>query len=225
LRNDSRIVVTSKELEPLAKVLADEIFLTTGVRLAAGSGPGAPGDVVLQLDPNLKGEAYTVEMKDSATVKGGSYPSAASGTATLLQLLRATNGVLHVPRMNIADEPAYPYRGALMDLARKYHTPGGIEQVIALCRLYKIRYLHLHLTDDQLFMFPSTKFPQLGRSNREFARFEPPSKPRVAPYTLEDLRALERLARERGVYLVPEIDLPGHSGRLIADARTSSAFP
>ena len=225
LTKASRILAATEELEPLAKVLADEIFLTTGIRLATASGKGAPGDVVLQLDPDLKGEAYTLEAKDSATVKGGSYQSVASGTVTLLQAFRAANGVLTVPRVTIVDEPAYPYRGALIDLARKYHSPGGIEQVIELCRLYKIRYLHLHLTDDQLFMFPSAKFPQLGKSNREFARFEPASKPRIAPYTLDELRALERFARERGVYLVPEMDLPGHSGRLIADAHDIFGIP
>ena len=45
----TRIMATSKELEPLAQVLSDEIFLTTGVRLAAASGKGQPGAVVLQL--------------------------------------------------------------------------------------------------------------------------------------------------------------------------------
>jgi len=147
LTKSSRILATSKEVEPPAKVLADEIFLTTGVRLATASGQGTPGDAVLQLDPSLKGEAYTLEVKDSATVTGGRYQSVASGTVTLMQLLRAANGALIVPVVKIVDEPAYPYRGALIDLARKYHSPGGIEQVIELCRLYKICYLHLHLTD------------------------------------------------------------------------------
>ncbi len=225
LTKGSRILATSTELAPLAKVLADDIFLTTGVRLATGSGKGEPGDLVLQLDPDVKGEAYTLEVKDLATVKGGSYQSVASGTVTLLQALRVANDILTVPLVNIADEPAYPFRGALIDLARKYHSPGGIKQVIELCRLYKIRYLHLHLTDDQLFMFPSTKFPHLGKSNQEFARFEPASKSHITPYTLGEMKALERFAQERGVYLVPEIDLPGHSGRLIADAQDIFGLP
>ena len=221
----SRILAANPELEPLAKVLAEEIFLTTGIRMTTATGAGKPGDVVLQLDPSLKGEAYTLDVQDDATVRGAHYPSVASGTVTLLQALRVANGALTVPRMKVADEPAYPFRGALIDLARKYHSPGGIEQVIELCRLYKVRYLHLHLTDDQLFMFPSTKFPQVGKSNREFSRFEPASKPRIAPYTLDELRAVERFARERGVYLVPELDLPGHSGRLIADAHEIFGIP
>ncbi|MCX6927384.1 MAG: family 20 glycosylhydrolase, partial [Verrucomicrobia bacterium] len=79
--------------------------------------------------------------------------------------------------------------------------------------------------DDQLFMFPSTRFPQAGRSNQEFARFEPASKPGIAPYSLRELKALEQSAQEHGVYLVPEIDLPGHSGRLIADAHDVFGIP
>jgi len=173
----------------------------------------------------MKAHAYALDIKDRVTIKGGTYQSVAWGTATLLQALRVVNGALTVPRASVVDEPAYAYRGALIDLARKYHSPGGIEQVIQLCRLYKVPYLQLHLTDDQLFMFPSKKFPQAGRSNHEFARFEPGAMPAVKPYTLEELKALEQFAHDRGVYLVPEIDLPGHSGRLIADAGDVFGFP
>ena len=222
---ESRIVAADAALAPLAKVLSDEIFTVAGVRLAPAEGQANPGDVSLQFDPALKDEAYRIEVADSAVVKGGNYHAAAFAGVTLLQALKAADGGLTIPKLTIADQPAYPFRAALIDLARKYHSPGGIEQVIELCRLYKIRYLQLHLTDDQLFMFPSAKFPQAGKGNREFARFEPASKPRIDPYTLEELRSLERFARERGVYLVPELDLPGHSGRLVGDVRETFGFP
>ena len=245
LDKESRISAANKELEPLARVLAGEIQQTSGVELSTAKrrpdGAGArpigyhdPVDIVLRLDPQLKGEAYTLDAQESVTpagsmgcvtVAGGTYQSVASGTVTLLQALRTASGALTLPRMHIADEPAFPYRGVLIDLARKYHSPGGIEQVIGLCRMYKIRYLQLHLTDDQLFMFPSTRFPQLGKSNQEFAHFEPASKPHIAPYTLDELKGLETYARDRGVYLVPELDLPGHSGRLIADAPDVFGIP
>ena len=211
LTKDCHIVAATKELEPLAKVLAGEIRQITGMEMStaertptgAARPPGykEPADIVLQLDPTLKGEAYTLEAGDTVMIKGATYQGVASGTVTLLQALMTANGVMGVPRMKIADEPAYPYRGVLIDLARKYHSPGGIEQVIELCRMYKVRYLHLHLSDDHLFMFPSTRFPQLGKSNQEFARFDPPSMPHVAPYTLGQLKGLESYAKERGVYL------------------------
>jgi hexosaminidase len=225
LPENASIRATVRELEPLARVLADEIMFVTGVRLATASDPGTAGDVVLRMDPSMKGEAYTLDVAGSAVVTGATYQSVASGTVTLLQALQSGNGGLSLPKMTVTDEPACSYRGALIDPGRKYHSPGGIEQVINLCRMYKIRYLQLHLTDDQLFMFPSTAFPQAGKSNREFARFEPASMPYVAPYTLDELRGLERYARERGVHLVPELDLPGHSGRLIADVPEIFGMP
>ena len=115
----TRILTTNNELEPLAKVLADEILLTTGGRLATAAGEAMPGAVVLQLDPNLKGETYSLEVAASAIIKGGNYQSVASGTVTLLQALRVANGALTLPQMHIADEPVYPYRGALIDPARE----------------------------------------------------------------------------------------------------------
>ena len=146
LNQESRIVADSAELEPLAKLLASEIQQTTGVTISTEerkpSGAGArpigyhyPVDIVLRLEPKLKGEAYTLDAEESVTpisttggvtVAGGSYQSVASATVTLLQAVHGSGSSLTVPKMHIADEPVYAYRGALIDLARKYHTPGGI---------------------------------------------------------------------------------------------------
>ncbi|MCX5683618.1 MAG: family 20 glycosylhydrolase, partial [Planctomycetota bacterium] len=225
LTERSRIVAADKALTPLAAILSEEIFTVAGVRLATGDGKPANGDIALALDPSLKGESYTLAFADTAVVSGADYFAVAAGTATLLQAMTGAGGELSLPRLTVEDEPAYPYRGVLIDLGRKYHSPGGIKQVIELCRLYKIRYLHVHISDDQLFMFPSTRFPQAGKGNGEFARFEPKSKPHVDPYTLEELRDLERFSQARGVHIVPEMDLPGHSGRLVGDVPETFAFP
>jgi hexosaminidase len=220
-----RVAAADKSLAPLAAILSDEILRITGVRFAPAEGKAGPGDVSLAIDPGLKGEEYALDVNETAAVRGADYFTAAAGSATLLQILTCSGGKAALPRLSVADKPAYPYRGLLIDLARKYHAPGGVKQAIELCRFYKIRYLHLHISDDQLFMFRSVKFPQLGRGNREFARFEPASKPRIEPYTLEELRDLERFSQERGVHLVPELDLPGHAGRLVGDAPEAFAFP
>jgi hexosaminidase len=220
----ARIIVAEASLDPLAAILAEEIRVLTGLQLRAARPPARRGDIVLQLDPAMKGEAYALAVAETAAIKAGNYPALAAGTTTLVQLLRAANGKTTLPRLRIDDDPDYPYRAAMIDLGRKYHTIAGIEQVIRLCRLYKLRYLHLHLTDDQLFMFPSQRFPKAGTSNSEFARFEPPSMPAIKPYTREELVELDRFAARHGVQLIPEIDLPGHSGRLIADHRETFGF-
>jgi hexosaminidase len=226
LNPHTHIVAADPSLAPLAHLLAEEIKTLTGLQPATVAGEGEAGDIVLRLDPALNGEVYRFDVGESGVVvNGANYDAVAAGTATLLQSLQVADGAVSLPRIHIADEPAYPFRAALIDLGRKYHTPSGIKQVVELCRLYKVRYLHLHLSDDQLFMFPSTHFPQAGKSNHEFARFEPASKPHVAPYTLDEMKDLETFTRDRGVHLVPELDLPGHSGRLIADARDPFGFP
>jgi hexosaminidase len=221
-----RIIPGDRSLVPLAGLLCDEMAALTKLQPQTGAGAAGPGDIVLRLDPAMQGEAYRLDVgQEGVVVAGGNYDGVASGTATLLQSLGSDDVAFTLPRIHVTDEPSFPYRAALIDLARKFHSPAGVKQVIELCRLYKIRYLHLHLTDDQLFMFPSTHFPQAGKSNHEFARFEPASEPRVAPYTLDELKDLETFATNRGVHLVPELDLPGHCGRLIADARDTFGFP
>jgi hypothetical protein len=79
--------------------------------------------------------------------------------------------------------------------------------VVQLCRLYKARYLQLHLTDDQGWTFPSTKYPQLGTKNHAA---HGGVVPRV--YKLQELKDLVAYADARGVTLVPELEMPGHSG-------------
>ena len=225
LTDNMSIAYKSAELSPLATVLASELNKTGELRARVTADAKNGARITLELSPNLKSEGYQIRVDSAVHISGGSYAGVAYGTVTFLQAVQVIRGKASCPRFTATDEPAYRYRGALLDLGRKYHTPAGIEQVIELCRIYKIRYLHLHLTDDQLFMFPSTHFPALGKSNREFARFEPGSAPKIGPYTVEELRGLERFARDRAVCLVPEIDLPGHSGRLIADASSVFGIP
>lgn len=221
----SRIVATDQSLMPLAAVLAADIERVAGLVLHPVVDATQAGDIVLRLDPALDGEAYELDVGTTADISAGNYHALAFATVTLLQAMQVDAAGASVPRVTISDAPAFPFRAALIDVARKYHTPAGIKQVVELCRLYKIRFLHIHLSDDQLFMFPSTAFPQVGRGNREFARFEPGSAPHIQPYTLAELRDLEQFSQERGVHIVPEIDLPGHSGRLVGDAPDTFAFP
>ena len=103
----------------------------------------------------------------------------------------------------IEDEPRFSYRGLMVDAARKQIRLGSLKQFVVLCRWYKLNYLHLHLTDNEAFTFPSTAFPQLAAKS-SFA------------YTLAELRELQAFAAERGVTCVGEMDVPGHSDAAVA---------
>jgi hexosaminidase len=196
-----RISFANKALEKLAVVLQSEIQKKTGQSLPIGKGKAAKGDIALVIDPKLKGEAYTVTVNDQAVIKGGNYQAVAMGTVTVLQALDGLN----LPRMTVQDEPAMAYRGFMVDVARRFHAIDTLKQCIEMCRLYKIRYLQLHLTDDQSFTFPLKKYPQINSSQQHGG----------STYTLAELKDLEEFASQRGVYIVPEIEMPGHNATML----------
>ncbi|MCX6874362.1 MAG: family 20 glycosylhydrolase [Verrucomicrobia bacterium] len=66
-----------------------------------------------------------------------------------------------VARVRHDDNPDKAYRGLMIDVARQYHMIDNLKQIVEMCRLYKVRYLQLHLTDDQGFMFPTKAFPKV----------------------------------------------------------------
>jgi hexosaminidase len=103
--------------------------------------------------------------------------------------------------MSISDGPAVEYRGLMIDVARQYHSTASLKRIVQLCRLYKIRYLQLHLTDDQSFMFPSKAYPQLATQNQHGGK----------TYTIAELKDLVAYADARNVTIVPEYEMPGHS--------------
>lgn len=212
LRDSARIVAPYR-YQPQARILQADIRRLTGLRLPIHSSDVKPGDIEL----NHRGakDQYRLSISDQVTIRAGSPQAMSWAVTSLIQTLQGRE----FPRLQVQDQPDYPYRGAMLDLARKPHTIEGIRQIVDLCRLYKLNYLHLHLSDDHLFMFPSKAFPTLGKGNHEFARFDPPSTDApIKPYTREELRELDDYAADRGVTLIPEIDMPGHGSRLTQDA-------
>ncbi|MEX0778066.1 MAG: family 20 glycosylhydrolase [Phycisphaeraceae bacterium] len=192
-----RIAVSEASLAPLGKVLAQELFMLSGRRPQVVTGPARAGDIALELSGQLKGLAQQVQVTaDRAIARGGTYDGAAMASVSLLQLVQVNRGQVTLPSIAIDDEPGSAYCGTMLDVARQWHPAAAIKPVIQLCRLYKIHYLHLHLTDNQLFTFPSAALPNAATEQH---------------YTLEELKDLVRYGNERGVILVPEIEMPGHT--------------
>ncbi len=224
LSAESCIVAGEEQLQPLAEVLAAEISLVTGLKLKVTTGAGRAGDIVLQIDRTIRaGEdilmlrkrepvrtadgAHTIAIDQQAVVTGFDYRATAEGSSTILQLLGRSHGGFRLPRLTIKDWPHADYCGVLLDVARQDHPIEAIKKVVQLCRLYKTRYLHLHLTDDQGWTFPSRKYPQLGSKNHAA---HGGVTPRV--YKREELKELVAYADARGVTIVPELEMPGHAG-------------
>ena len=196
----SRIVITKADLRPLAKVLAAEIKQLVGLDLAINDGFFTrAGDIALKIDAAMKDESYAVEVGKAAVVKAGNPAAVAQGSVTLLQSLASRGGAVTLPHMSVQDAPAVGYRGLLIDCARQAHSIRTLQQMVILCRWYKVRYLQLHLTDDQAFCFPSTKFADKLKGS----------------WKLEELKDLVKFADDRGVTIIPELDVPGHASAIV----------
>ncbi|MGO8959176.1 MAG: beta-N-acetylhexosaminidase [Streptosporangiaceae bacterium] len=201
----------------------------------AADAQAADTQCTVAIDASMGAEAYrlTIDTAGVAIVAGGS-PGAIYAAQTLRQLLpddawrsapvRAESWWL--PCAEIDDAPALSWRGAHLDVARHFFGKRELLDLIDALAALKLNRLHLHLTDDQGWRIESQLHPVLHEvgSHRPRTRIslndEQPAVYEEIPhggfYTLADLAEIAAFAAQRGMDLVPEIDLPGHCAALLA---------
>ncbi|MBL0193063.1 MAG: family 20 glycosylhydrolase [Myxococcales bacterium] len=175
-----------------------------------------PGTVTLagapevRLVPGWASERYELDTREPRPrIRAGARAGVFRAETTLAQLAPA--GV--APRRVIEDEPAFPWRGLLVDVARHFFTVTELEQLVDRMALLKLDVLHLHLSDDQGFRLELDGHPELAR--RGAFRLEA-GRSVGGSYSKGELAALVAYAEARFVEIVPEIDLPGHTGAILA---------
>ena len=190
----------------------------------------------VSIDTQLGPESYHLAIEhDGITIRAGDNAGAAYAAQTIRQLLpdeawraapvpRTTEWQL--PCAEIDDKPALPWRGAHIDVARHFVTKRELLALIDALAALKLNRLHLHLTDDQGWRIESRLHPRLHEIGSHRARTrislndEAPKVYEEIPhggyYTLDDLAEIASYARQRGMAVVPEIDLPGHCTAMLA---------
>lgn len=149
-------------------------------------------------DEVARDERHTVTIAPGeVTVTGACSRAVLRGAATLVQLAECSKGRL--PTGRIADGPSLAWRGLMLDVVRHPFRLEEIRRVIDLLARYKLNVLHLHLTDAEGWRLQSMSRPALNATSPGEL------------ITGHDLHALTAFAAARGVTVVPEIDLPGHS--------------
>lgn len=176
-----------------AKAFAGYAQRLVGVRFTEGRG----ASVVLRVDPDMQSGEYSLRVQtarvvlSSADEQGMQY-----ALATLGQLMRVLDGRVSVPVCEVRDAPDCAHRCIMIDLARNWHPFDYLLSYVDLCWFYKVSRLHLHFTDDQSYTLQSDLYPKLATEGRSYSR--------------EDIAYLNKYAAERGISLIPEIDVPGH---------------
>ncbi|HYP43918.1 MAG TPA: beta-N-acetylhexosaminidase [Propionibacteriaceae bacterium] len=205
--------------------------------LAPGTGldllPAKDGQLRIRVDAALPEEAYRLTVHEAGIeIAAASDRGVNWAVQTLRQLLPpdvlrpAPSGVaLELPLVTITDQPRFGWRGVMLDVGRHFQPLHDLFGLVDLLALHKYNVLHLHLTDDQGWRFESRRHPrltQLGSWRSETQKHfdeHGDGSPHGGFYTQDQLRSLATYADQRGITVVPEIDLPGHALALL------SAYP
>ncbi|MFN8340391.1 MAG: family 20 glycosylhydrolase [Cyclobacteriaceae bacterium] len=135
------------------------------------------------------------------------------GLETLLQLAQASGDRQAFPVATIKDQPRYAWRGLMLDVSRHWIPKEAVLRNLEAMAAVKLNVLHWHLSDYQGFRMESKVFPKLHEAGSDGNY-----------YTQDDIREVVAFARDRGIRVVPEFDLPGHStGFLVGYPELGSA--
>ena len=130
-----------------------------------------------------------------------------------------------IPCGVIKDKPRYPWRGLMVDPARHFIPLADLKKFADLMAYYKFNKLHLHLTDNQGWRLPVPGYPRLKSVASKRAETFGDGIPHEGMYTREELKELVAYCAERGIEVIPEIDVPGHNEALAAAYPEFFCFP
>ena len=245
LHSPVRIVIAtpSRRLGEIGALLRDWLG-ASGYRAAVVHGPRRSGDITLALEraagegaeeyaltvapggiriaaPSPEGVLWGAEtlrqlLPPGDTAAMGTTSAGGAGAAAGMVRPRAPRraAAYAIPAVVIRDAPRFAWRGALLDAGRHFFPVRFVDRFVDLLARYKLNVLHWHLTDDQGWRLEVPKWPRLTavgawRIEQEGTRYG-------GFYTRADVRAVVEYARRRGVTVVPEIELPGHSVAAVA---------
>jgi hexosaminidase len=146
-------------------------------------------------------ESYTLDVSDKqAVLKAPTVVGVLRGLETFLQLLTGDRQGYFIPAVSIQDKPRFQWRGLLIDAGRHFEPVEVIKRNLDGMAAVKLNVLHWHLTEDQGFRVETKRLPRLHQMGSD-GLF----------YTQEQIRDVIAYARERGIRVMPEFDLPGHA--------------
>jgi len=208
----------------VARNFADLVRRTQRLDLAVAEGAARPGAIHFhRARDDGAPEAYRLRAATTGiSIEAAGDAGLAHGSTTLWQLMSPAGGEAVVPAVAIEDAPRFRWRGVMLDSARHFQSPEFIRAFLDWMALHKLNVMHWHLTDDQAWRLEVRKYPRLV----EVGAWRVPAgaaaqadidlatgNPRLygGYYSQETVRALVAYAAERGITIVPEIEMPGHA--------------
>ena len=240
---DTGVVLTQtkhSEISKLANYLTDKIESETGVKISLKKENKKNIQLELLQHPskNLGDEGYLLTISAAEIhIAANSYAGLFYGTQSLLQYVIANNTQtpIQLPNLSISDKPNVAWRGMVMDVSRHFYNVNAIKELLDLMAFYKLNVFHWHLADNEGWRLEIKKYPKLtevGAWRTEIpgsVMYKQDStyikKLNGEPfqyggfYTQEQIKDIVAYAEDRNITVIPEIDVPGHSGAAL------SAYP
>src|ERR1041385_5865189 len=145
-------------------------------------------------------ESYTMDVAaNGAIVMAATVDGAMHGIETFLQLVGAGPGGFGAAAVHIEDRPRFAWRGLLLDVCRHWMPVPLVKRNLDAMAAVKLNVFHWHLSEDQGFRVESKRYPRLHQMGSDGLY-----------YTQDQVREVIAYARERGIRVMPEFDMPGH---------------
>ena len=223
LDNQTRIVAVDKESRRIAGLLNDFLLSNHGFHLEIETTAPKRGRYISFTQVggrNLPAEGYRLVVTPLEIRVVGQPAGLFYGMQTLTQLLPlGLEPSVVLSAVDITDYPRFHYRGVLLDVGRHFFSVTFLKNFLDLMAQYKINRFQLHLTDDQGWRIEIKKYPKLTEigPQQEDSSAEENSDPYARGYyTQEQIKDIVAYAQARFITVIPEIEMPGHSGAALA---------
>jgi hexosaminidase len=190
-----------------------ELSRQTGMSLKQKSADPASPTLLIHADRGSQkvqrlgeDESYELVVNPSGAKLTGPNPlGILHGLQSFLQLVETTTDGFALPVVTIKDQPRFPWRGLLVDVSRHFIPLDVLKRNLDGMAAVKMNVLHWHLYDNEGFRIESKRFPKLQGTGSDGLY-----------YTQDEIREFVAYAHDRGIRVVPEFEMPGHSRSLFA---------
>jgi hexosaminidase len=199
-------------LKKTAEIFLDDLRRHTGMlpldfNITDTAAPGRPSLTITsaqaskEIEELGEDESYQLSVTSSgAALTAPTTLGVMRGLQTFLQLVEITPQGFAVPAVTIQDKPRFPWRGLMIDSGRHFMPLDVIKRNLDGMAAVKLNVFHWHLSENQGFRVESKRFPKLQEMGSDGLY-----------YTQDQVREVIRYARDRGIRVIPEFDMPGHT--------------
>ena len=201
--------LSDARLESALARLVERLSRQTGMAIPNAK-PAARARATLRVECAARGglypalgedESYRLEIApEGALLESATVDGAMRGLETFAQVVQPGASGFEAPAAKIADRPRFAWRGLMLDVSRHWMPVEVVKRNLNAMAAVKLNVFHWHLSDDQGFRVESKRYPRLQQFGSAGHY-----------YTQAEIREVVAYARERGIRVLPEFDIPGHT--------------